>query len=897
MKADNENELICEEIENERILKEEDQEDEEKKEEEKKEEKEEQKEEEEEEEEDEKEHHHIGIINLSLVKKQFFREKKKFNKLKKKIKEIEELQENLKYAKKDLEEKQMKTEYNLRRIQPKLDDFYFLGNEDKQLISIKKETVKLIPVREKREKYELISVLNQLQTELHSQDNNSKNINEVYEKYLNNEDMKKREIKEGTSTFILNFVIYALAPILSIIFLIGTFQLISILNSMSDLLKESTVAYYKCNFAFNRTCNISLETDENDNSTKKNVFDFYNYLYDQSVQETIDFNLMMLTGFIGDSAFKSLGFRKSAFVLGLINFGSLIWLGTFDIKLKNNIEFDYSFAKLICILLCYLLIYIGVGGSALLSHKIIIDIHYIYKEFKISKKMEKERRNKSIHLRELEKYTSINNEDTENNNEDSNEIKKGNLNQKNQFDSFFIICLTTTLGYFGKYSVNRIFNFFIEHDYMNKTYYYNCIIILYCISIAISIIFYSIIGCVFIKKGIKSKEETDKYRLCQICGYIIYYQNIMKKKPEKCESFKLCCESVKNCCNEAGCSFCNNLVEICFPDDTDIFGCSCCCCCCCDYDEYDYIKKKELFCYCYQAQRKSYWCNKFFTNDTQKKIVPYMVEFFFLQLTTIAFEKQYLKSKINIMEKTSFIFIFIFSFFLFFYLTLSLAKLIKSFQYEEYSYLSNYYIDEEEKYKKLRNKEAISKLSNEILDGAHGILLFNSIFALIFSSFYLSKTFRYKNFFFKNNINYIFIPILTNKFFFLTLNYYCIYISQDNKGYNLISNSSLISIYMKIWDIILSIIKNNIPDNNDHYDYYKILYIIQIVFSSIPCLIVVLFITITTISILHDQQYANFIRFYFCLFSFCICGGGLWIKMDDRCEVTFCECCNNSDLE
>ena len=102
---------------------------------------------------------------------------------------------------------------------------------------------------------------------------------------------------------------------------------------------------------------------------------------------------------------------------------------------------------------------------------------------------------------------------------------------------------------------------------------------------------------------------------------------------------------------------------------------------------------------------------------------------------------------------------------------------------------------------------------------------------------------------------------------------------------------------MKIWDIILSIIKNNIPDNNDHYDYYKILYIIQIVFSSIPCLIVVLFITITTISILHDQQYANFIRFYFCLFSFCICGGGLWIKMDDRCEVTFCECCNNSDLE
>ena len=293
-----------------------------------------------------------------------------------------------------------------------------------------------------------------------------------------------------------------------------------------------------------------------------------------------------------------------------------------------------------------------------------------------------------------------------------------------------------------------------------------------------------------------------------------------------------------------------------------------------------YEKEKEFFCYCYQAQRKSYWCNKYFTNDVQKKIIPYMVEYFILQLTTIAFEKQYEENKDKSIHRKTFLSIFVISFFLFFYFTLSLTKFIKE-ENDEISKDDN----EEEKIKKSKNKEIISKLSNEILDGIHGIVLFNSIFSIVFSSFYLSEKFEYHEFFFINNINYIFIPILLNKFFFLTLNYYCIYTSEEkkNKDFEIISASTLISIYMNVWDLIISFIKNIIPKENN-----IILFIIQIICSSLPALLLVLLILFAFCRSLYVCHLFNLCC---CFISFFLCFGGLWIKLDDNCKLEF-EGCN-----
>ena len=75
-----------------------------------------------------------------------------------------------------------------------------------------------------------------------------------------------------------------------------------------------------------------------------------------------------------------------------------------------------------------------------------------------------------------------------------------------------------------------------------------------------------------------------------------------------------------------------------------------------------------------------------------------------------------------------------------------------------------------------------------------------------------------------------------NKFYYLTLNYYCLYLSEALKGFELISGSTLISIYIMVWNVIIEAIKR--------IDKLYILYIIQIIFVSIPSLIIGLYFLI-----------------------------------------------------
>ena len=84
-------------------------------------------------------------------------------------------------------------------------------------------------------------------------------------------------------------------------------------------------------------------------------------------------------------------------------------------------------------------------------------------------------------------------------------------------------------------------------------------------------------------------------------------------------------------------------------------------------------------------------------NQTQKKVFPYMLEYFFLQLTTIGLEKQYEKYKdLNIHRKTLII-VFISTFIYFFYLTITFNR---------------YYNDEFERKKdKEENEKKILKMN------------------------------------------------------------------------------------------------------------------------------------------------------------------------------------------
>ena len=165
------------------------------------------------------------------------------------------------------------------------------------------EEAHLLSYEGKDEKEGLTSIFDKLGNELTLGENKTKSIDKIYAKYLSKENLTEREIKKGTNKFLIKFVIYFTAPLFEILYLIGIFQLISIKNSFLDLFKESAIDYYKCTIKLD--CNITL------NDEKGNVFEFYDYFYNYTLNESIDFNLMMITGFAGDLLIKSKGFTKS----------------------------------------------------------------------------------------------------------------------------------------------------------------------------------------------------------------------------------------------------------------------------------------------------------------------------------------------------------------------------------------------------------------------------------------------------------------------------------------------------------------------------------------------------------------------------------------------------------
>ena len=111
--------------------------------------------------------------------------------------------------------------------------------------------------------------------------------------------------------------------------------------------------------------------------------------------------------------------------------------------------------------------------------------------------------------------------------------------------------------------------------------------------------------------------------------------------------------------------------------------------------------------------------------------------------------------------------------------------------------------------------------------------------------------------------------------------------------------------------MILILIKSNILDESLEYDYnyFKILYILQITFASLLSLFIVIFIvgglviSLGFIQYLYSgcdceecKEYYCFHKFLLCLLSFFFCGGGLWIRIVDYREYEYCynnvNCCN-----
>ena len=155
------------------------------------------------------------------------------------------------------------TEPNLEKIDEKNTNLIQSENKDEELIiqsQDNKETSALINEEDKKEKNELLKILNRLKSDLDSEKYDS--LGQIYEQYLNNEDITKRNIKPSTTRSALIFMYYIISPLFSIINLIGIFESISIMKIIFQIIKNAVVNYY-----------IALMNEEED-ITKFSVNDF-----------------------------------------------------------------------------------------------------------------------------------------------------------------------------------------------------------------------------------------------------------------------------------------------------------------------------------------------------------------------------------------------------------------------------------------------------------------------------------------------------------------------------------------------------------------------------------------------------------------------------------------------
>ena len=254
------------------------------------------------------------------------------------------------------------------------------------------------------------------------------------------------------------------------------------------------------------------------------------------------------------------------------------------------------------------------------------------------------------------------------------------------------------------------------NNFSGKIIFFEITYLLYFICIIVSIIIYSIFVNIF--KNTKKDQKENEYRIWQICGYIIYSQGIKKGRkgePPGLISVKLLCQSIQNCCDKIVYPGLISLICCGNKEDNDINEClPFFCTCCWLYKENNFEKEKEFFRYCYQEKRRYKFFSEFISNDVQKKLVPLLIEYFLLQLMVIGFEEDYQISNIN---KLNFLFVFIISLLLFFYFSISFYEIIK---------LWRPVINE--------SSDILSQISSAIIsDGAHGILIFNSIFSFVFS--------------------------------------------------------------------------------------------------------------------------------------------------------------------
>jgi hypothetical protein len=205
-----------------------------------------------------------------------------------------------------------------------IDEIRVEENEDKIKIKDQEnnETKELISKEEKEEKKRLVDIIDRLKEDLDSEEYET--LNQIYEQYLNNEDITKRYV-DKTGECCLCLMFYILSPLFSMINLVAIFQSIYIMSTLSEVI-VNTVPFFIRSLRNDPQSPFSID-DFNEK------YNFYDKLMTRTLNEPFDFNLMLFMAFLGNALLKAKGLT---FTLGifciLINGAAFVLLYVFDFK-------------------------------------------------------------------------------------------------------------------------------------------------------------------------------------------------------------------------------------------------------------------------------------------------------------------------------------------------------------------------------------------------------------------------------------------------------------------------------------------------------------------------------------------------------------------------------------
>ena len=494
--------------------------------------------------------------------------------------------------------------------------------------------------------------------------------------------------------------------------------------------------------------------------------------------------------------------------------------------------------------------------------------------------------------------------------EQNEKIKKRNLK------ILFLFGFANLIGYCGKFGISIAFNIYRQKNIIikNETIYNNTEIylnlldlnknntynmsddeillhnynlnknifiyihLIYGGCILISVLFYTLLKWCFFKKKEKIKilkKDINKFgccicaccpccncckqgcckckccdcncclwsTICQIGGCFIYSERVNLE--ENKENIPGCC--CKLCCDTLGNYF--NLLN-CRKNNTDS-------CCCCKYDEIEFEKDRQFFCYCYQEKSLCYWINQYFVNDTQKIIISCVLFYFIARLSSIGCQEKYetIFRTQNVQDEIPAFFaglgldfFILMIFFLILFFNKKRSKNFNDIDRNDFVLLLIKNID-------INLFMIIIILLIEILFGAGYSIGFLFLgFKTVGPDFFdLSETF--------NERLRLYAVVLINVYIIFLLNFYCFIITKNQINNEiLLTQTILVSIYLNICDLLISLIKYILKKV---YNFYFLQFIITTIILA-PSLIIIirslLYSQISSDCHMNEKTYKRVVR-------------------------------------